>query len=62
MKETLESLKARGYHLVILSASEKNNLLEQCESFGIVSYFDEILGIDNIHAESKVSLKLYEGA
>ena len=44
--------------MVILSASEKNNLLEQCESFGIVSYFDEILGIDNIHAESKVKLAL----
>lgn len=56
--EAFEILKSRGYHLVILSASEKHNLLEQCESFGIVSYFDAILGIDNIHAESKINIAL----
>ncbi len=49
-------LKNKGYHLVILSASEKNNLLEQCKHFEIVDYFDEILGIDNICAESKVDI------
>ncbi|MDE6660356.1 MAG: HAD hydrolase-like protein [Anaeroplasmataceae bacterium] len=53
-----QSLQKKGYHLVILSASEKNNLLEQCESFGIVPYFDAILGIDNIHAASKVGIAL----
>ncbi|MDE6241765.1 MAG: HAD hydrolase-like protein [Anaeroplasmataceae bacterium] len=56
--EAFQKLKEKGYHLVILSASEKNNLLEQCESFGIVSYFDSILGIDNIHAASKVGIAL----
>ena len=56
--EAFQKLKEKGYHLVILSASEKNNLLEQCESFGIVSYFDAILGIDNIHAASKVGIAL----
>lgn len=54
--ETFKFLKEKGYHLYILSASEKNNLLEQCESFGIVKYFDAILGIDNIHAASKVNI------
>lgn len=53
-----QKLKEKGYHLVILSASERNNLLEQCRSFGIVSYFDAILGIDNIHAASKVGIAL----
>ncbi|MBD5390989.1 HAD hydrolase-like protein [bacterium] len=56
--EAFQKLKEKGYHLVILSASEKNNLLEQCQSFGIVSYFDAILGIDNICAESKVQIAL----
>ncbi|MDE6656158.1 MAG: HAD hydrolase-like protein [Anaeroplasmataceae bacterium] len=56
--EAFKKLKEKGYHLIILSASEKNNLLEQCESFGIVPYFDAILGIDNIHAESKIGIAL----
>lgn len=57
-EEAFQKLKEKGYHLVILSASEKNNLLEQCKSYGIESYFDAILGIDNIHAESKVQIAL----
>lgn len=58
LKDTLSILKQKGYHLVILSASEQHNLLEQCQNYGIVSYFDAILGIDNIHAESKVGIAL----
>lgn len=54
--KAFEILKNKGYHLVILSASEKNNLLDQCKHFDIVKYFDEILGIDNICAESKVDI------
>ncbi len=54
--ETLEYLKKQGIHLYILSASERNNLLQQCEHFQIVKYFDEILGIDNIHAGGKVDI------
>ncbi|MDE5715896.1 MAG: HAD family hydrolase [Anaeroplasmataceae bacterium] len=56
LKETFQILKEKGYHLVILSASEKNNLLEQCEHYKISSYFDAILGIDNIQAESKIHI------
>lgn len=56
--EALETLKNKGYHLVILSASEKNNLYEQCQAYDIVKYFDDILGIDNIHAASKVEIAL----
>lgn len=58
LKETLAILKEKGYHLVILSASEQHNLLEQCQNYGIMPYFDAILGIDNIHAESKVGIAL----
>lgn len=56
--DTFRELKNKGYHLIILSASEKNNLLEQCSNYNIVEYFDEILGIDNIHAASKVDIAL----
>jgi len=54
--ETVKELRARGIKTYILSASERNNLLEQCRHYGIVECFDEILGIDNIHASSKVCI------
>lgn len=56
--DTVTLLKEKGYHFVILSASEKNNLMEQCTHYGLVPYFDAILGIDNIHAASKVDIAL----
>lgn len=56
--DALIELKAKGYKLVILSASEKNNLIEQCKNYDIVKYFDDILGIDDIHANSKVDIAL----
>ncbi|MDE7100888.1 MAG: HAD hydrolase-like protein, partial [Anaeroplasmataceae bacterium] len=31
---------------------------EQCDSYNISSYFDEILGIDNIHAAGKIEIAL----
>lgn len=54
--DTFIELKKRGYKLVILSASERNNLIEQCKNYEIDGYFEEILGIDNIHAASKVEI------
>ena len=56
--DTFKVLKDKGYHLVILSASERNNLIEQCVNYDIDKYFDAILGIDNIHAASKVVIAL----
>ena len=56
--DTFKVLKDKGYHLVILSASERNNLVEQCVNYDIDKYFDAILGIDNIHAASKVVIAL----
>lgn len=53
IKSVLASLKEKGKHLYILSASEKNMLLDQLKMYGIDSYFDEILGKDNIYAEGK---------
>ena len=56
--DTFKALKNEGYNLYILSASEKNNLLEQCQNYEIDKYFIDILGIDNIHAASKVSIAI----
>ena len=56
--KTLELLNEKGINCFILSASERNNLIEQCKSYDIVKYFKEILGIDNIHAQSKVNIAI----
>lgn len=54
--DVIMKLKELGYKTYILSASEKNNLIEQCNHYDITKYFDDILGIDNIYAESKVNI------
>lgn len=56
VERTLKELKARGYHLIMLSATKESMLLKQLEYFDINKYFDEILGIDNVYAKSKVSI------
>ena len=53
---TLKKLNEMNIKCYIISASEKNNLIEQCESYDIVKYFVYILGIENIHAKSKVDI------
>lgn len=54
--DTIKYLKSHGINVYILSASEKNNLKEQCDHFGLTPLVDDVLGLDNIHAASKVSL------
>lgn len=54
--DALKELKQRGYILVCLSASQIDNLKEQLTHFGIIDYFDAVLGIDNIYAKSKVDI------
>ena len=41
---------------VILSACEKNMLCDQLSELGIIEYFDEIIGLDDIHAAGKLHL------
>lgn len=53
---TLEALKSNGYKQIIVSACEKNRLLNQVEKFKVKSYFDYILGIDDDFAVSKSNL------
>lgn len=54
--EVLEYLRNKGYRLVCLSASQIDNLTEQLNKLGIIDYFDDVLGLDNIHAASKVEV------
>ena len=47
-----------GYKNILLSASSLEELKIQLKELGIESYFDEVLGIDNIYAESKIEIAL----
>lgn len=52
----LEESKNKGYRNIILSASESFMLKEQLKKLGLSKYFDEVLGIDNIYAGSKIEV------
>ena len=54
--ETITKLKQNGYKVILLSASQIDNLVEQTQKFGIAHLFDKILGIDNIEAKSKLEI------
>lgn len=53
---TLDFIAQMGIRQCVLSASELNSLKKQIEDFGIKHYFEEIMGIDNIYAASKLML------
>lgn len=53
---SLDFFEARGIKQSVLSASEKNMLTGQLRELGIYDRFEEIMGIDNIYAESKIAL------
>ncbi|MBQ2734886.1 MAG: HAD family hydrolase [Clostridia bacterium] len=50
---SLARVKAAGIAQIILSATQREMLREQVASLGILSYFDDLLGLENIHAHSK---------
>lgn len=55
-KPALELAKANGLRQVVLSASPRDLLKEQITERGILDYFDDILGLGDIYAASKVEL------
>lgn len=55
-KEALRYFKNKKIPQIVISATEVNMLRGHIEHLGITDYFEEILGLDNIHAESKVGL------
>ena len=56
VKEVLEKIKQLGIPQYILSATELNMLKTQLDMLGISDYFEEVNGLDNIHAGSKTEL------
>lgn len=54
--EILERVRSSGLKQVVFSATEREMLLRQLGELGVTDYFDEIIGLDNIHAESKLHL------
>jgi phosphoglycolate phosphatase len=45
-----------GIRQIVLSASEREMLVQQLEGLGIAERFEEIMGIDNIYGDSKLAL------
>ncbi len=56
--EVLKKSRELGYRNILLSASSLVELKKQLEELGIEEYFDEVLGIDNIYAGSKIDIAL----
>lgn len=54
--EILKQNHKKGYKNILLSASSLVELKKQLDELGISEYFDEVLGIDNIYAESKIGV------
>lgn len=53
VKRLLERFKIENIKQLIISATERNMLAGQIDELGLTSYFDEILGIDDIKAMGK---------
>ena len=54
--ETLEYFKKQGIPQYILSATEISMLKYQLKKLKIEEYFEDVVGLDNIHAGSKTEL------
>ncbi|NLK12959.1 MAG: HAD hydrolase-like protein, partial [Candidatus Phytoplasma sp.] len=54
--EAVHHFKEKGVKNVILSASKIDNLIEQVEHYQIKNLFDDILGISDVYAHSKVDI------
>ncbi len=55
-RETLQAVRAMGLRQVVLSASRIETLTQQVEQRGLRGWFDELLGLGDIYAKSKVEL------
>lgn len=56
VEETAREIRAAGIPQIVLSATERSMLLRQLGEIGLDGDFDEVLGLDNIHAYSKEEL------
>ncbi len=56
VKELLEKFDGMGLKQIIISACEQEMLERNLKMLGVADFFDEICGIDNIYASSKVEI------
>lgn len=56
VRELLETIARTGTEQILLSASESSLLEEQLSALGVAAYFQQVYGLDNIHAHSKEAL------
>ncbi|MBR5515414.1 MAG: HAD family hydrolase [Clostridia bacterium] len=56
VRKAFEFFKSQNIPQIILSATKKDMLVNHIKGLGVAEYFDEFLGLDNIHAESKVAI------
>ena len=54
--EMLEEIKKNGAKNILISATELNMLKKQLSMLGVSHLFDEVYGLDNIHAQNKVEI------
>ena len=54
--EAVHHFKEKGVKNVVLSASKIDNLIEQLEHYQIKNLFDDVLGISDVYAHSKVDV------
>lgn len=54
----LEDFKKKNIPQILLSATERNMLLGQIAELEISEYFEDVLGLDNIHAYSKKDIAI----
>jgi len=57
-ERVLEEIHKNDITQIILSASKTDNLLSQLNEFDINRYFEEILGLSDVYAKSKVDIGL----
>lgn len=55
VKETLTSISKLGLTQSVLSAYKHDTLLQAIQFYQLTDYFDDIIGLDDIYAESKVA-------
>ncbi len=57
-EEALKYVKSAGIPQLILTASKTEMVYEQLDMMGLRSYFDGVIGLDNIHAAGKTDIAL----
>jgi phosphoglycolate phosphatase len=54
--DIIKALKAKSFSQSVLSASRKSSLLDALQKFGLKDFFENIEGIDDYYAQSKIDI------